>query len=663
MIKKIQITETFDLASKYHQKNNFKEAENLYESILEIDPNHLESTFRLGSLSAQINNLNKATHYLTKAIEINPAHSKAHNNLGIVFNRLREFKKAKTCYEKAIEIDPNHEEAHSNLGLVFYELGEFKKSIVCYEKAIEINPNHQNAIKNISILFRQVELDNLTQDNIDKLKKLFLLLFKRNDIEHSDIFLNAKTILLANKNYNYLKKIVSSDLLLEKSIIKNLLKEEIFHLMIQKSIVRDPLLEKILTKIRQEILSALINSNQDILKEIFQFVISLAEQCFLNEYCFSQSNEETNYINQLRNSIENENEINEYEITILGCYISLNTSKAIREKLLKYKSKNNLFNDLINLQVKESLKEKDLLSSIKSFESISDSVSQKVRKQYEENPYPRWRFTYKESPSNPLVIINNQIKPNKVELNDKFSNPNILIAGCGTGKHILIAQNYLNAQIFVVDLSKASLTYAKRKTEELGIKNVEFLHADILQLNNLNRKFDLIESVGVLHHMKDPLKGLKVLLKLLEPHGFLKLGLYSKIARNHITIAKELIKKKNYKSTIEDIRKFRQIILNEEKNKSLKKICERADFYSISAVRDLLFHVQEQSFTLDELIKILLDFNLKFLGFADLAIKNEYSKLYSKDKKNIFLDNWNKFEIDNPDTFIGMYNFWTRKII
>ena len=44
-------------------------------------------------------------------------------------------------------------------------------------------------------------------------------------------------------------------------------------------------------------------------------------------------------------------------------------------------------------------------------------------------------------------------------------------------------------------------------------------------------------------------------------------------------------------------------------------------------------------------------------------MKNEYAKLYSKDKKNIFLDNWNQFEIDNPDTFTGIYNFWIRKII
>jgi hypothetical protein len=31
-------------------------------------------------------------------------------------------------------------------------------------------------------------------------------------------------------------------------------------------------------------------------------------------------------------------------------------------------------------------------------------------------------------------------------------------------------------------------------------------------------------------------------------------------------------------------------------------------------------------------------------------------------KKNISLDNWNQFEISNPDTFSNMYQFWVRKL-
>ena len=72
-----------------------------------------------------------------------------------------------------------------------------------------------------------------------------------------------------------------------------------------------------------------------------------------------------------------------------------------------------------------------------------------------------------------------------------------------------------------MDLSLSSLSFAKRKMQELKHTNIEFLHGDILNLNNLNKKFSVIECVGVLHHLKYPEEGLKVLLNILEPNGYL----------------------------------------------------------------------------------------------------------------------------------------------
>ena len=86
--------------------------------------------------------------------------------------------------------------------------------------------------------------------------------------------------------------------------------------------------------------------------------------------------------------------------------------------------------------------------------------------------------------------------------------------------------------------------------------------------------------------MQDPLKGLKILLNLLEPHGFLKLGLYSEIARKHIIEVKKLIKKNNFKSSINDIRNFRQIVINDEKDKSLKKYMKK-----LTSIQRLLFEI------------------------------------------------------------------------
>ena len=660
--KNLSPEETFNLAFKHHQKNNFQIAENLYREILKVKPDHIETIFLLGSLSAQRKNFNIAKKLLYKVIQIQPNHAPAYNNLGNVLKILGERFQAVSYYKKAIHVQSNYLNAYNNLGGLLIELGRYQEALDCYQKLVSIDPKQTNARNNLSVLLRSVPIKNITQNNKKFLKELFLFLFRRNDINHGEIFFNAKLVLFSEEKYSKIRQIdISETLLIENPVIKNLMKEELFILMLQKCLIVDQFLEKILTKLRYEILITFVSSDKKILKKNFEFIVSLAEQCFFNEYVYIQSKKEINLYNQLVNKLKNNNYINELEIGILGCYAPLKFSKNKVERLLDYKSNNTLFNDLITIQIKEPKKEKELEKTIKFYNEISDITSKKVRKQYEKYPYPKWRHTYSQMPANFLVKLNNQIKPNNIKIDNKFNNPSVLVAGCGTGSHVCIVKDYLNAEILAVDISLASLAYAKRKTEELGFNNINFLQADILQLKNLNRKFDVIECIGVLHHMKDPVKGLKILLKILKPHGFLKLGLYSQKARQHIIKTREFIKKNKFKNTIDDIRNCRQKIINKKKDKVMQKICNRRDFYSISSVKDLMFHVREHRFTLPQISKILLDSNLEFLGFTDSLIKNKYSKIFPSDKKNISLIQWNKFEKSYPETFIGMYNFWLRK--
>ena len=662
--KNLTTKETFDLAVQNHKKNNLKVAEKLCKEILNIDSSHFGSNFLLGSLSAQTKNFDLAKQMLNKAIQIQPEHANAHNNLGIVFQELGERQRAIECYQKAVQLKSDHTNAYNNLGAIFQELGKNVEALAYYQKAILIDPNHADTINNLSkLLSEKLSKEIIESNNID-LKKLYLLLFRKNYINHKDIFFITKFLLLKRESVDQVEQLLNSDSsILKNKIIQNLLREELFLLMLQKSLIVDHFFENILTKLRYEILFVLTDSGKDTLDEYFDFIISVAEQCFLNEYVFAQSKKEVDYISKLKNEIKNNNKINELTIAILGCYIPLYTFESVANKLSKYKSKNLLFNDLIDMQIKEPLKEKELANSIKSLGKIYDKVSLKVRDQYENYPYPRWRFARPNLPTHFLNIFTKQIKPNEIIIDNKFDNPNVLIAGCGTGQHICIAANYLNANILGIDLSIASLAFAKRKVEELGLENIKFLQADILQLKNLNKKFDVIECVGVLHHMKDPAKGLKILLDLLEPHGLLQIGLYSEKARQGegIIKAKEFAKKNKFENSITDIRSFREAIFNEKTDLLLQKVSKVKDFYSTSSVKDLIFHVQERCFTLPQISKILENLNLEFLNFHDSKVKNKYSLLFSSDNKNTSLNNWNQFEINNPDTFLGMYKFWVRK--
>ncbi len=166
-----------------------------------------------------------------------------------------------------------------------------------------------------------------------------------------------------------------------------------------------------------------------------------------------------------------------------------------------------------------------------------------------------------------------------------------------------------------VDISRASLAYARRKTREEGLRNIEYAQADILNLGSIGRTFDLIESVGVLHHLADPKAGWRVLLSLLKPDGIMRIGLYSETARRSVVDARALIAERGFGATAEDIRMLRQVVIRDSNELRWKPLTRSGDFYSISGCRDMLFNVMEHRFTIPEIAAFLNENGLSFLGF------------------------------------------------
>ena len=237
----------------------------------------------------------------------------------------------------------------------------------------------------------------------------------------------------------------------------------------------------------------------------------------------------------------------------------------------------------------------------------------------------------------------------------------ILVAGCGTGRHAIeIARLYRGAKILAIDLSLASLAYAKRKTSELGLENIEFGQADMLELESLGRSFDVIELVGVLHHLRDPLKGWRVLLGLLRPGGFMSIGLYSALARQGVTAARALIAERGYRATAHDIRRFRQDIFGLEDGAPAKSPSQSSDFFATSSCRDLFFHVEEHCTTIPDIKDFLAANDLSFIGF-DGPMRGEYAERFPEDRAMTDLDCWHTFELERPTAFLTMYQFWIQK--
>ena len=141
----------------------------------------------------------------------------------------------------------------------------------------------------------------------------------------------------------------------------------------------------------------------------------------------------------------------------------------------------------------------------------------------------------------------------------------------------------------------------------------------------------------------------------------MKIGLYSELARSNIAEIRAEIGAQYIGSSTNDIRSFRKSIIDTTKS-SYKEILASSDFYSLSSLRDLLFHVKEHRFTIPEIKAALLDLGLVFCGFEGDQIISQFQQTYSSSKDLYDLDKWLIYERANPRTFGRMYQFWCQKI-
>jgi SAM-dependent methyltransferase len=98
----------------------------------------------------------------------------------------------------------------------------------------------------------------------------------------------------------------------------------------------------------------------------------------------------------------------------------------------------------------------------------------------------------------------------------------VLDVGCGMGRFAEVATRW-GARVVGIDLSAAAEVAARN----LSDRDFVALQADVFRLPFALESFDLIYSVGVLHHTPNCEAAVKVLEKYLKPGGILAVWLYS----------------------------------------------------------------------------------------------------------------------------------------
>jgi FkbM family methyltransferase len=650
------------------------EAVESYERALVINPGYAEIHFNLGVLATTQGRHEEAANSLRRAVEIKPDFAQAHHNLGVVLTHLDQLDAAEASLRRASSIEPESAEFACDLAMNLLLRHKSPEAVELLLRMLGRAPAW-----NTKVAFaRCVARTRFMIDGPEIRAALTIAIAEPWWMPHelcrpalSLIMLDqriARCVRVANGSWPArLPKMA----LFGSDGLAALAADPLVHALLVAAPVTTIEFERFLTCARHTLLETASSEPTSDSSEIaaLEFYAALSRQCFITEYIFDCDDRERTAATACRAKLLSLLDLNAVIPPILvlavAAYFPLYTLPEPRRLLAAIGS--GPVEEVLCQQIHEPLAEQALRVDIQCLTTITGGVSEEVRDQYEQNPYPRWvKLPVRDDQAPHLNDELRRMLPfgPLTPMPDDCA-PEALVAGCGTGSHsIIAAQRFRGVRVLAIDLSLSSISYAKRKTQELGLTNIEYAQADILKLGDVTRTFDIIESVGVLHHLADPFAGWRILLSRLRPGGFMSLGFYSEIARRNVVKAREIIAAHGYSSTPDDIRRFRQDLATQNPSVELQWLSEMPDFYSTSECRDLLFHVQEHRLTLDQIESFLAEFRLHFIGFdLDPRVLRQYRMRFVDDQFGTNLRNWALFEADNPDTFAGMYRFWIQQPI
>jgi tetratricopeptide (TPR) repeat protein/2-polyprenyl-3-methyl-5-hydroxy-6-metoxy-1,4-benzoquinol methylase len=683
----------YNVALSYHALNRLDEAAAHLERAIAMRTNYPLAELNLGNIRREQGRFSEAASCYERVIALTPNMAPAHFNLANVFAAQTRWDEAAEHYKKAVAFQPNHAQTYAGLGAALLAQGKIADAIDHLRKALNLEPRLFDAYHDLArSLLAAGDLESaidtstkvLTLAETEQNKALFAHCVKYARFTSDNEQFRALLVRATTEGWTRPRELsaVTMSLIKHSGVMKDciarvnaswparLSAEELFGRSVLEALARDRLLctllesnpstdievERVLANVRYAaLMSGGIEGTSD--EAALRFYCAIAQQCFVNEYVFSVTEAEQAEALRLRSQLEQALSAGDpfpaHWLILVAAYFPLH-DLANAEALLE-RSWPPYIEALLTQQIREPVEERRIAAGIPALTAVDSETSRVVRQQYEENPYPRW--VRAGAPGQPGILFGAQFQ-------QKPERPlEILIAGCGTGlSTIEFARHASNASILAVDLSLASLSYAKRMAHSLTIANVEFAQADIMEFGSIGRTFDFIDVSGVLHHMADPWQGWRVLLSLLRPGGTMQVGLYSELARQHVVAARKLIAERGYQASYQGIRRCREDIVATN-DPLLWPVMQFSDFFSTSECRDLLFHVQEQRTSLPEIKSFLAANGLTFAGFVpEAATLRAFTERFSEREALTDLDCWHAFEIGRPETFASMYQFWVRKL-
>ena len=150
--------QTLAAAIAHHRAGRLADAERLYQSVCDSDPNNARAFHLCGVVAHQLRRPDAAS-LVGRAVMLAPDFAEAHNDRGVILGANGQVADALSCFEKAVALNPGYTEARSNLGRALRSLGRLDEAVKQFELILLDTPKSPVAQFNLAAMLELVGQD------------------------------------------------------------------------------------------------------------------------------------------------------------------------------------------------------------------------------------------------------------------------------------------------------------------------------------------------------------------------------------------------------------------------------------------------------------------------------------------------------------------------
>ena len=234
------------------------------------------------------------------------------------------------------------------------------------------------------------------------------------------------------------------------------------------------------------------------------------------------------------------------------------------------------------------------------------AIAARVGEFYESHPYPppvddvaAYRRSWDERRRRAESAL---IFPSQPYRDDR----SILVAGCGTVQAVHYALRWPRAHVVGIDVSATSIDLAAGLKRTHRLDNLELHRLAVESADELGERFDLAVCTGVLHHLADPVAGLRAIRAAVRSGGALNVMVYAPYGRAGVYMLQEYCRRLRIGWSSAEIRDLAATLKALPADHPLARLVRASpDFSNPDALADALLHPRDRAYDVAQLFELL----------------------------------------------------------